>query len=136
RPKRRARSSLTPRPTVGLTARPLTVTTPPTVEATTGLRGNNQLRNEEARARRAADLAGADRDRSPSRSAELDRHGVGGRGARHDQAIIPPHDLAAERAVLGAVLLEAEALSAAAPLLTPNDFWLDAHRVAWARILA
>lgn len=41
---------------------------------------------------------------------------------------IPPHNLEAERAVLGAVLLEPEAYPRAAGLLAPSDFYKESHR--------
>jgi replicative DNA helicase len=40
----------------------------------------------------------------------------------------PPHNLEAEKAVLGAVLLQPDALTAASDVLTPRDFYRDAHR--------
>ncbi len=41
---------------------------------------------------------------------------------------IPPHSLEAERAVLGAVLLEREGLPKAIELLKPSDFYKEGHR--------
>jgi replicative DNA helicase len=41
---------------------------------------------------------------------------------------IPPHSLEAERAVLGAVLLERESLPKAVELLKPSDFYKEGHR--------
>lgn len=41
---------------------------------------------------------------------------------------VQPHDLEAERAVLGAVLLDLSALSRAQELLSPNDFYDSRHR--------
>jgi len=46
-----------------------------------------------------------------------------------------PHDLEAERAVLGAVLLGEKAIFAAAEVVRPEDFYLPAHRVLFARML-
>ena len=43
----------------------------------------------------------------------------------------PPHDLAAERAVLGAILLDPTTLAATASL-EPDDFHKDAHRIIFA----
>ncbi len=49
---------------------------------------------------------------------------------------IPPHDLAAERAVLGAVLYEgASLLPRVAEHLQAPDFYLDAHRIAFEAML-
>src|SRR5437867_864830 len=46
---------------------------------------------------------------------------------------IPPHNLDAERAVLGAVLLEGrETLPRVIELLRPSDFYTDAHRTIYA----
>jgi replicative DNA helicase len=41
---------------------------------------------------------------------------------------IPPHSLEAERAVLGAILLERESLPKAVELLKPSDFYKEGHR--------
>src|SRR4029077_8180955 len=41
---------------------------------------------------------------------------------------IPPHSLEAERAVLGAVLLERDSLPKAIELLKPSDFYKEGHR--------
>ena len=48
----------------------------------------------------------------------------------------PPHDLAAERAVLGACLLpeEKDAVECAAKLLAPRDFCVKRHQVLFAAI--
>ncbi len=49
---------------------------------------------------------------------------------------IPPHNLDAERAVLGAVLLEGrEALPRVVEVLTPADFYTEAHRVVYGTML-
>jgi replicative DNA helicase len=49
---------------------------------------------------------------------------------------IPPHNLDAERAVLGAVLLEGrEALPRVVEVLTPSDFYTEANRVVYATML-
>jgi replicative DNA helicase len=42
---------------------------------------------------------------------------------------IPPHNLDAERAVLGAILIEGrEALPRVVEVLRPSDFYTEAHR--------
>src|SRR5262245_66620126 len=41
---------------------------------------------------------------------------------------IPPHNLVAERAVLGAILLERDSLPKAIELLRPVDFYKEGHR--------
>jgi replicative DNA helicase len=40
---------------------------------------------------------------------------------------VPPHSLEAETSLLGALLLEPEAIGAVAPLLVPDDFYRSAH---------
>jgi replicative DNA helicase len=51
-------------------------------------------------------------------------------------ARIPPHNLDAERAVLGAVLLEGrETLPRVIEVLKPSDFYTDAHRVIYGSML-
>ncbi len=46
-----------------------------------------------------------------------------------------PHNLDAERSVLGAILLDNQAFNAAVELLRPDDFFLDAHRRIFARMI-
>src|SRR5947207_919731 len=51
-------------------------------------------------------------------------------------ARIPPHNLDAERAVLGAILLEGrETLPRVIEVLRPSDFYTEAHRAAYATML-
>lgn len=51
-------------------------------------------------------------------------------------ARIPPHNLDAERAVLGAVLLEGrETLPRVIELLRPSDFYAEAHRIIYETML-
>jgi replicative DNA helicase len=49
---------------------------------------------------------------------------------------IPPHSLEAERAVLGAILLERESLPKAIELLKPADFYKEGHRKIFDATLA
>src|SRR5437899_9367639 len=50
---------------------------------------------------------------------------------------IPPHNLDAERAVLGAILLEGrETLPRMMELLRPSDFYTEAHRLTYGSMLA
>ncbi len=49
--------------------------------------------------------------------------------AQHAFDPVPPHDLQAERAVLGAMLLDAEDAATALARLTEDDFYRSAHRV-------
>ncbi|MBI3498364.1 MAG: replicative DNA helicase, partial [Proteobacteria bacterium] len=49
---------------------------------------------------------------------------------------IPPHNLDAERAVLGAILLEGrECLPRVIEILRPSDFYTDAHRAIYQNML-
>src|SRR6266850_7614979 len=49
---------------------------------------------------------------------------------------IPPHNLDAERAVLGAVLLEGrDALPRVVEVLRPSDFYTEAHRAMYQAML-
>jgi replicative DNA helicase len=49
---------------------------------------------------------------------------------------IPPHSLEAERAVLGAILLERESLPKAVELLKPTDFYKEGHRKIFDTMIA
>ena len=49
---------------------------------------------------------------------------------------IPPHSLEAERAVLGALLLERESLPRALEILRPPDFYKDGHRKIFDTMIA
>lgn len=46
-----------------------------------------------------------------------------------------PHNLEAERAVLGSVLLDEKAIFSASEVLTKEDFYLEAHRIIFGRML-
>ncbi|MGP1585945.1 MAG: replicative DNA helicase [Schwartzia sp. (in: firmicutes)] len=48
---------------------------------------------------------------------------------------IPPQNIEAEQAVLGAMLIKKEAISAAAELLTGDDFYRHAHRLVFDAIM-
>lgn len=48
------------------------------------------------------------------------------------QLLNPPHDLDAERATLGAILLERDAVIAVAPFLRPEHFYLERHAKVYA----
>jgi len=50
----------------------------------------------------------------------------------HVDGRVPPHSAEAERAVLGAVLMDNGALARAKALLMGGDFYLDIHRVIWS----
>jgi replicative DNA helicase len=49
---------------------------------------------------------------------------------------LPPHDLDAERAVLGAALRDNSTIDDVTPLIAAEDFYADAHRRIFAAILA
>ncbi|HET8578384.1 MAG TPA: replicative DNA helicase [Methylomirabilota bacterium] len=49
---------------------------------------------------------------------------------------IPPHSLEAERAVLGAILLERDSLPKAVELLRPSDFYKEGHRKIFDAMIA
>jgi replicative DNA helicase len=49
---------------------------------------------------------------------------------------ILPHNLEAERSVLGAILIQNDAYNLAAELLRPEDFYRDAHRRIFDKIIA
>src|SRR5688572_19162953 len=46
-----------------------------------------------------------------------------------------PHNLDAERSVLGAILVDNEAFNTAAQIIDPNDFFRDAHRRIFERMI-
>ena len=46
-----------------------------------------------------------------------------------------PHNLEAERSVLGAILIHNDAFNSAAEVLTPRDFYRDAHRRIFDRMI-
>lgn len=48
---------------------------------------------------------------------------------------VPPHSPEAERAVLGSILLDPRVLDDVAVVLVPDDFYVDAHRRIYARLL-
>ncbi len=48
---------------------------------------------------------------------------------------LPPQNIEAEQFILGAVLLENEALAAAIEILTPDDFYKDAHKKIFIAML-
>ncbi|HSL19951.1 MAG TPA: replicative DNA helicase [Vicinamibacterales bacterium] len=47
-----------------------------------------------------------------------------------------PHNLEAERSVLGAILIHNDAINAAAQLIDSHDFFRDAHRRIWDKMVA
>jgi replicative DNA helicase len=57
----------------------------------------------------------------------IDRATVPASGAVPAIERVPPHDVEAEMAVLGSLLMDGEAMGAVAPLLRPRDFYRSAH---------
>ncbi|HDH34530.1 MAG TPA: replicative DNA helicase, partial [Nitrospirae bacterium] len=51
----------------------------------------------------------------------------------HDR--LPPQNIEAEQSVLGAILLDNEAISPAIENLTPNDFYKEAHKQIFIAML-
>ncbi|MDT8903282.1 replicative DNA helicase [Anaeroselena agilis] len=49
---------------------------------------------------------------------------------------MPPQNLEAEQSVLGAMLIEREAISRVAEFLRPEDFYRESHRLVYAAVLA
>ncbi len=50
--------------------------------------------------------------------------------------LLPPHDLEAEQSVLGAMLVNPNAIAAVAELLSADDFYRDTHRLIYRAALA
>ncbi|MCL2706273.1 MAG: replicative DNA helicase, partial [Spirochaetaceae bacterium] len=48
---------------------------------------------------------------------------------------IPPHNLEAEKATLGAILLNPEALDTVLMYLRPDDFYKNSHKIIFKAIL-
>ena len=53
----------------------------------------------------------------------------------HESARIPPHDLDAERAVIGAMLVSETAVGAVAEALAAEDFYSETHRVLYRAMM-
>lgn len=47
---------------------------------------------------------------------------------------VPPHNLEAEQSLLGSMMLSASAISVAIEIVTPDDFYRDAHRLIYEAI--
>jgi len=58
---------------------------------------------------------------------------AGGEGALRDR--VPPHDLDAERAVIGAMLVAEAAVSVVGESLAPEDFYSETHRVIFRAMM-
>ena len=48
---------------------------------------------------------------------------------------VPPQNIEAEQAVLGAMLISRDAIASAAEMLKPEDFYREAHRLVFGAIL-
>jgi replicative DNA helicase len=51
-----------------------------------------------------------------------------------EAARVPPHDLEAEKAVIGAMLVSEMAVAAVAERLTPDDFYSEVHRIIYGAL--
>ena len=51
---------------------------------------------------------------------------------QRNEARVPPHDVGAERAILGSILLNNQAYEVAATFVQPESFYISAHRVIFA----
>jgi replicative DNA helicase len=49
---------------------------------------------------------------------------------------VPPHNLEAEQSVLGAMLIDRDAVAAVANVLSPEDFYADKHQLLYAAVIA
>src|ERR671921_2744647 len=56
-------------------------------------------------------------------------------GAREAAAVVPPHDLDAERAVIGAMLVSEAAVSVVGETLAAEDFYSETHRVLYGAMM-
>jgi replicative DNA helicase len=52
-----------------------------------------------------------------------------------ETARVPPHDLDAERAVIGAMLVSETAVAAVAERLSPEDFYSEVHRIIYSAMM-
>ena len=52
-----------------------------------------------------------------------------------EAARVPPHDLDAERAVIGALLVSESAVAAVAERLSPEDFYSEVHRIIYGAMM-
>ena len=55
---------------------------------------------------------------------------------RRESVAVPPHDARAERAILGAILLDNRLMEGLSSLLSPDSFYVDAHRIVFAAMQA
>ena len=48
---------------------------------------------------------------------------------------VPPHNLEAEQAILGGVLINNDALNQVVDILAPNDFYREAHEAVFLLVV-
>lgn len=53
-----------------------------------------------------------------------------------DALKVPPHDLEAERSVLGAILIDSEAMSLVAEFLRPDHFYASEHKIIFSSMMS
>ena len=61
--------------------------------------------------------------------------GVPAAGGASEAAVVPPHDLDAERAVIGAMLVSEAAVSVVGETLAAEDFYSETHRVLYGAMM-
>jgi replicative DNA helicase len=61
--------------------------------------------------------------------------GVPGGAAQNPESRVPPHDLEAERAVIGAMLVSENAVSTVGERITAQDFYSETHRVIYRAMM-
>lgn len=61
--------------------------------------------------------------------------GVPGGAAQNPESRVPPHDLEAERAVIGAMLVSENAVSTVGERITAEDFYSETHRVIYRAMM-
>lgn len=61
--------------------------------------------------------------------------GVQGGAAQNPESRVPPHDLEAERAVIGAMLVSENAVSTVGERITAEDFYSETHRVIYRAMM-
>jgi replicative DNA helicase len=56
--------------------------------------------------------------------------------AAFDLSRVPPQNTEAEQATLGSMLLDSDAITKALDILSPGDFYKDAHRIIFDTIVS
>src|SRR5574337_323502 len=102
-------------------------------------RGMAYLRDKSPMPQRAGNTSGASNGQSDitgKAAAAMIADPSAPRDQSRDEYRELPHDLESERAVLGSLLIERDAIFNVAPLLKPSDFYDARHRTLYAAILA